>query len=135
MKRISAAILAVAALAAPAFSYAEQRLGSPAFTAEQAKRGKATYSIYCVACHGVNLVNGAQGPALAGEDFDAIWRGQTVGALYQFVRERMPLWRPGSLKDEAYADLVAYILATNGLPPGDSELPPDQTKLDTMMVP
>lgn len=109
--------------------------GEPAtFTAEQAARGKAAYDANCVSCHGPDLVSANYGPPLAGPYFEGKWVGQTVGALYTHVHDRMPPSRPGELGDETYADLVAYILSVNGLMAGDAELPTDVAKLEAMII-
>jgi hypothetical protein len=41
------------------------------------------------------------------------------------MQERMPKNNPGSLTNEEYAAVTAYILMLNGLPSGDEELPSD----------
>ena len=74
------------------------------------------------------------GPPLAGAYFEGKWVGQTAGALYTHVHDRMPPSRPGELGDQTYADLVAYILSVNGLPAGEAELPADVSKLDAMVI-
>lgn len=104
------------------------------FTAEQANRGKAAYDANCVSCHGPDLISANYGPPLAGAYFDGKWVGKTAGALYTHVHDRMPPSRPGELGDETYADLVAYILSVNGLAAGDTELPTDLAKLETMII-
>jgi mono/diheme cytochrome c family protein len=104
------------------------------FTAEQAARGKTAYDANCVSCHGPDLVSANYGPPLAGEYFAGKWIGQTAAALYTHTHDRMPPSRPGELGDETYADLVAYILQVNGLAAGDTELPTDVTKLETMII-
>jgi hypothetical protein len=46
----------------------------------------------------------------------------------------MPPSRPGALPATDYADIVAYILATNGLPADGAEMPADPALLDTMTI-
>ncbi len=104
------------------------------FTAEQAARGKTAYDANCVSCHGPDLVSANYGPPLAGDYFAGKWIGQTAAALYTHTRDRMPPSRPGQLGDETYADLVAYILQVNGLAAGDTALPTDLAKLETMVI-
>lgn len=104
------------------------------FTAEQVEAGRVAYGSNCVSCHGQNLVSATYGTPLAGPYFDGKWRGQTVGALYDYARERMPPSRPGALSDETYADIVAYILSVNGIEAGGLELPADPAVLDSMMI-
>jgi PQQ-dependent dehydrogenase (s-GDH family) len=109
--------------------------GTPvSFTADQAARGKTAYDANCVSCHGPDLISANYGPPLAGQYFEGKWIGQSAGALYKHTHDRMPPSRAGQLEDQTYADLVAYILQTNGLPAGDAELPPDQALLDQMTI-
>lgn len=107
----------------------------PAFTAEQAARGKVAYDASCVSCHGQNLIAAHYGPPLAGPYFAGKWVGKTVAALYAHTHDRMPPSAPGSLGDDTYADLVSYILEVNGVPAGDAELPADAAQLETMVIP
>lgn len=109
--------------------------GSPAsFTAEQADRGKTAYDANCVSCHGQNLIAANYGPPLAGDYFGGKWNGRPVSDLYAKVHT-MPPSRPGSLSDETYADITAYILQVNGLPAGDTELTPDADQVITQGTP
>jgi polar amino acid transport system substrate-binding protein len=41
----------------------------------------------------------------------------------------MPQDKPASLKDQQYADIVAFLLRSNGYPAGQQELRPDPTAL------
>ena len=107
---------------------------APTYTAEQATRGRVAYMSNCAACHGQNLVSASYGTPLAGEYFESKWTGRTVGELYTYARDRMPPSRPASLPDDTYADITAYILQVNGAAEGDSELPPDVDRLETMTI-
>jgi mono/diheme cytochrome c family protein len=46
----------------------------------------------------------------------------------------MPANNPGYLSDSEVADIVAYMLATSGLPAGDAPLPPDVTALAGFVI-
>ena len=61
------------------------------------------------------------GPPLAGETFRATWAGQSVRALFDSAK-MMPPASPGSLSDEAYASMVAYVLQMNGYAAGETPL-------------
>jgi hypothetical protein len=91
------------------------------YTLNQAKRG-ALKSGLCVECHGSGFVGGPA-PELADPAFTAAWGGRTVGDLFDLIRLTMPDDDPGSLSREVYADLVAYILAVNKFPTGNTEIP------------
>jgi hypothetical protein len=41
------------------------------------------------------------------------------------MKAKMPPDRPGSLTDQSYADLAAFLLDANDYPKGDKELPSD----------
>jgi mono/diheme cytochrome c family protein len=105
------------------------------FTQAQVEGGRASYSQFCVDCHGANHDDGEFGGApLKGTAFKDKWFGVTADALYGFVSTAMPPDRPGKLNPQTYADLVAYILSRNGVQPGASELPSDLEKLATLTV-
>jgi mono/diheme cytochrome c family protein len=111
------------------------RQTSPSFTLEQAERGHLAYAHNCLDCHGSNLDNGEfGGPPLKGTSFGRHWSGGSVAALLAFMRAKMPPDRPGELNEETYADLAAFILAENGYPPGDKELPADMNAQQAMSL-
>ncbi len=88
------------------------------YGAAQAEAGKALYAKSCATgCHGANLAGGGPTPSLAGKDFLARWSGLSVGELYKRVRT-MPKNVPGSLSDDAYREVVAFLLSANGFPAG-----------------
>ena len=92
------------------------------FTEEQVNSGKASYNSACASCHGNTLQNGTMGPPLAGQNFEAKWKSQTVADLYAYSHDNMPPSRPASLPPETYAAITAYILRVNGAEPGDQPL-------------
>jgi mono/diheme cytochrome c family protein len=96
------------------------------FTADQVTRGSDIYAERCVQCHGDQLDNGEFGGApLNGKYFKQHWGGGTAGGLVAFMKAKMPPDRPGSLTDQSYADLAAFLLDANDYPKSDKELPPD----------
>ena len=94
---------------------------APQYTAAQAATGKTGFEAHCAACHGNTLMNGTFGPPLAGETFRAAWAGRSVRELLDSAK-RMPPANPGSLSDEAYANIVAYVLQVNGYAAGGTAL-------------
>jgi cytochrome c5 len=56
----------------------------------------------------------------------------SVGALFRRVKFTMPEYSPGGLSNKTYADIVAYLMKTNGLASGPTELPADEGKLDNI---
>jgi mono/diheme cytochrome c family protein len=92
-----------------------------AYTAAQASRGKASYDANCARCHHNELI-GLNGPPLKGTQFLDRWREFNVKVLVDVLQSDMPLGNPGSLTQNAYIDIAAYILQANGLPTGQTEL-------------
>ena len=105
--------------AAPAKTAPAAAGAAPQFTAAQAAAGKTAFDADCAVCHGNTLRNGTMGPPLAGEAFLAVWAGQPVRELYDSSR-MMPPANPGSLSEETYRNVVAYILQMNGYAPGET---------------
>lgn len=93
------------------------------YTKFQAEAGAKVYSQYCAGCHGAKLQGGA-GPALSGDSFAKRWEsgGKTADDLYSIIHTQMPKNAPGSLKEEQYLDVLAYILQENGYKAGGKAL-------------
>ncbi len=89
------------------------------FTAEQAAAGQTAYNTNCARCHGFQL-EGPDAPGLAGSDVMQNW--DTAGGLYDFISVAMPPENPGGLGEEAYINIVAYIMSFNGAQPGDEPM-------------
>jgi quinoprotein glucose dehydrogenase len=104
------------------------------YTKAQAERGRASYFAACSSCHGAQLQGDTDAPDLAGKAFLNRWNERSVGALFSFVESQMPVGRPRSLGAGGYADVVAHILAANGLPDGQKELPANGSALDKIMI-
>jgi quinoprotein glucose dehydrogenase len=104
------------------------------YTKEQAARGKARYFTSCAVCHGPQLQGDSDSPELAGVSFMKRWGDQSVGTLFTFASSQMPIGRPGSLGVQGYADVIAHILATNGFPDGQRELPANGQVLDHIII-
>jgi mono/diheme cytochrome c family protein len=110
------------------------------FTAEQARRGQAAYTGPCDRCHGYKLDGAADdpdmlpAPPVAGAKFLRRWNGRSVAALVEYLRVSMPANNPGYLSDAELADIVAYMLATSGLPAGNAPLPSDRAALAAVLI-
>jgi alcohol dehydrogenase (cytochrome c) len=94
--------------------------GTGWFTAAQLSQGRWEYSQKCAVCHGAQLQGGGA-PALKGRVFDDQWGSKTLKDFYDYVHQNMPLGQGGELNSQEYADIVAYILAQNGLPAGEEK--------------
>src|SRR3984885_1819738 len=99
---------------------AQQRQAGP-YTAEQALAGRTADQGNCAACHAPDL-SGREGPKLAGANFVSQWGEKTAGDLIGFTRATMPPGASGSLPDQTYINLAAFILDANGARPGDRTL-------------
>ncbi|MYB19036.1 MAG: cytochrome c [Holophagales bacterium] len=104
------------------------------FTEAQAKRGRAAYDAQCTECHGEGLGGGEMAPGLTGVAFRFRWRGLKVADIYTSVQSTMPPEEPGTLGDQAYIDIVAFLLSANGYPAGDWELLANSSLLEGIAV-
>lgn len=92
------------------------------YTNAQAARGATAYAGYCASCHGGNLAGSGEAPALEGGQFLGDFNDETVGDLFDRIRTTMPIDNPASLSRDQYADILAFILKSNGFPAGTKEL-------------
>ncbi|HEX4135011.1 MAG TPA: PQQ-binding-like beta-propeller repeat protein [Bryobacteraceae bacterium] len=118
-----AAALAVSGAIIAAQLIAQERGQRPPgpYTAAQASAGRAAYQTNCAACHAPDL-SGREGPQLAGSNFMNQWGDKTTGDLIAFMRATMPPGVAGSLPDQTYISLAAFILDANSARPGDRAL-------------
>src|SRR5262245_46449902 len=91
------------------------------YTDEQAARGNNVFSATCSNCH--TLESQGNRP-LSGKKFWDSYTQKTVGDLFTFMQKNMPNGNGGSLSEKTYADLVALVLKSNGIPAGTTELVP-----------
>jgi S-disulfanyl-L-cysteine oxidoreductase SoxD len=99
------------------------------YSQEQASRGKVVYAKECSSCHGAALNGSGQAPPLEGADFKGNWNGQTINDLFDKMQTSMPADRPGQLTRVQNADILAFLLSSNGFPAGQKELPTDAEML------
>jgi alcohol dehydrogenase (cytochrome c) len=118
--RVTALLAAYGMMMLPRPVGAQQGPAGP-YTAVQAQAGRAAYQAGCGACHAPDL-SGREGPQLAGANFMGQWGARTAGELIGFMRATMPPGAGGSLPDQTYIDLGAFILDANGARPGDRAL-------------
>jgi mono/diheme cytochrome c family protein len=83
--------------------------------ADQLARGEDVYFADCVQCHNDDLSGGAMhsAPPLAGDAFLMRWSGRSAGELLALARMTMPEGQPRSLDEQAYLDVIAFVLARN----------------------
>ena len=99
---------------------------SGVYVAAQAARGEQTYMNTCVSCHPPGTYAAAA--------FRQKWNNAPLSQLFDLVSQTMPKNEPGSLEDEEYAQVIAYILKINGAPPGKTALPTDVRSLRRIRI-
>ena len=92
-----------------------------AFTAAQAEAGWNIYRAECSSCHRADLGGDGEAPGLAGPTFRSRWGNRPVGEFLSYVRG-MPPRAPGSLSEDAYLQVVAYLMQANGAAPAGQPL-------------
>ena len=96
------------------------------YTAAQAERGKKTFGDKCTACH--------EPSRFSGETFHESWDNKALKEIWDVASGTMPEDNPGSLKQQEYADIIAYFLSLNEYPAGDAELQPNAAAMATIKV-
>jgi len=96
---------------------ANSQISRVASFADQVGRGHSTYMEQCSTCHQEDLSGTDMVPALAGSAFMARWNGKTAKDLFSQTSMTMPASSPGSLTQEEYLNLTAYILQANDITP------------------
>jgi len=94
------------------------------YTLGQATAGRVAYEASCAECHLSTMEGSFEAPELAGPNFRTYWNGVPASELFEMVTA-MPPGEEGSLSDEVYASIAAYILSRNGFAPGDAALTVD----------
>jgi mono/diheme cytochrome c family protein len=95
---------------------------SGVYTLDEAAAGKELYAGLCGSCH--NTANQHNAP-----EFRKKWTGHHLSELFAVMRATMPKNDPGSLADEDYGVVLAYILQMNKMPPGKAYLSTDTLEL------
>ena len=117
-------ILGTGVIAVGAVVFVAQQAGAQQggpFTPAQAIAGRTAYQANCASCHAPDL-SGREGPQLAGANFLNQWGAKTAGELTAYMRAAMPPGMGGSLPDQTYVNLAAFILESNGARAGDQPL-------------
>src|SRR5690606_4115097 len=84
------------------------------FTSAEAEAGRAIYQARCAGCHMPDLAGRNEASPLAGPNFLNAWVHRTAGDLRDTIKATMPPGAGGTLGDEAYASVTAFILQANG---------------------
>lgn len=114
--------------------FAADETAAISFTQAQASTGQDHYAAQCASCHGENLEGFGLVPGLSGEVFVGRWGDRPADQLATNI-QRMPPGAEGSLPSASYAAIMAYVLAENGLPAGNTALPAELTALSELLIP
>ncbi len=132
------ALVSILFLASSRVCLAQSASGQPTtITQAQVLAGRTAYRQSCAVCHGQRLEGLQIAPSLAGDRFDRTWRGKPASILAFHLRRmpQAPAGAPGSLSEETYTNLLAYILQSNGLEPGETALPSAVDALAKLTIP
>ena len=100
----------------------------PSFEQAQTTHGKTLYSSSCAKYHDAQL-QGMTAPALQGPSFAPPSNSHlTVGGIFTYMATNMPADRPGKMKDQDYADIMAFLLMSNGYKPGGAKMTADSAR-------
>ena len=94
------------------------------YTEAQAEAGEELYRVNCLTCHDKRYFR----PVLRR------WEGQPLGLFFTVMSASMPESNPGSLPDDQYVDILAYILSLSRYPDGDSDLVSADGALDAITI-
>ena len=100
-----------------------------AFTAEQAEAGRASYTQVCAACHGADLRMLPTAP-LAGARVHCEVAHPQHQRLARPAAHDDAAREPGSLGEDGYLGVMAYILQRNGNAPSDDRLLGGERRVD-----
>jgi len=84
------------------------------YTDAQAGRGQEVFVRICSRCHNIS--------DFTSDTFIGSWESSTVLDLFTLMQKSMPQDNPGSLEAQEYVDVIAFVLRSNQLPAGTSEL-------------
>jgi len=93
-----------------------------AFPPDQVTRGEGVWKSVCAECHGPDSTN-LDAPLLLHPD--SLRRFPTAAAAHKYVSESMPSETPGSLTQEEYWDVLAFLLAQSSVGAGEAPLGPE----------
>jgi alcohol dehydrogenase (cytochrome c) len=94
------------------------------FSSQQVKSGKRLYKKYCKSCHEGDYF----GPVLLA------WQGEQLSSFFDVMTAAMPENDPGSLEQEQYTDLLAFILKISGYPQDTRSLDPGTAEFAGIVI-
>ena len=121
-------LVCAAALFAPRTTEAQSTKSTTqgVYTLAQAAKGKNVFNGACLGCHTTAT---HMGPA-----FETKWFGRPLWELYGYLSNLMPKSAPGTLTEDEYVWVTAYILKLNGMPAGKVELTAEPNWLKAVRI-
>jgi cytochrome c2 len=121
-------LLCAAAMVAPRTTAAQAPKSTTqgVYTPAQAIKGKSVFNGACLGCH---TTASHMGPA-----FELRWFGRPLSELYGYLSNLMPKSAPGTLTEDEYVWVTAYILKLNGMPAGKVELTAEPNWLKAVRI-
>lgn len=121
------ALLMLFSVAVLAVGYADVRsTADGVYTRRQADAGRDVWAMACQSCHAPTQH--------AGPTFKANWYGRSLGELLIYLRREMPQTDPGTLTDDEYVTLIAYLMQVNRMPTGPLPLAADSLTLHRIRI-
>lgn len=118
------ATAALASLLVTTVSAEQQTVNDAVYSKAQAKVGEELYKDNCLTCHDKKYFR----PVLKR------WDGQPLGLFFTVMSASMPESNPGSLPDDEYVDILAYILSLSRYPAGEDALSHADGALDNITI-
>ena len=101
---------------------AAQQLNQAEYQTDQAERGATLYQQHCAACHLPDLQGFFEAVALRDSAFVNNWSNRTPAQMLELLERTMPPQAPGSLSENEYLNLTAFLLQANGVSAGETAL-------------
>lgn len=115
MRNSVTGLIAAATLLLGCVASAEQKtVNDGVFTEAQVASGESVYENRCKSCHNMKFY----------KDTLKSWNSQPLLYLWDTMIGTMPADNPGSMMDNEYTEVLAYILSENGFPAGETTLDP-----------
>ena len=95
------------------------------YTARQADQGKEVFNGNCLGCHTAASHTGAAFTR---------WIGRPLSELFDYIATQMPKSSPGSLTEDEYVWVTAYMLKLNGMPAGAKPLNAEPKELEAIRI-
>jgi mono/diheme cytochrome c family protein len=95
---------------------------------DQLAAGSDVYAEACAKCHG-DEGQGGTGPVVIGGS-RRIAAYETTTRVYDYISRTMPFDNPGSLSEDEYWNVIAYLLDENSLLPAETVLGPDSDPVE-----